>query len=207
LLTQTNAPLLWQIFQTLAGCAKDKKDLYSSFAVGKKTILEIGCSLGNTALAFADLSGVQYTGLDIDPVVIEYAKKKYKNRTNMQFICEDLRMFARSGHQYDLVIFAGVLHHIPDELSVEMLASSRALAEGGDLVVVEPLRTADDRGWYGFYLKYMEKGEHVRTVAEMHELFQRASLDVLNERVAILRAWILPEPKVARFGAFVLASR
>ncbi len=206
-LSQTHAPFLWEVFQLLLGSHKDKTSLYRSLAQGRTTVLEIGCSTGITASAFQKLPGIRYTGIDIDSSVIGYAKKKFRKRPNFDFVCEDLRSFTERKHGYDLVLFAGILHHVDDALGIELLRASTSLVDGqGTLAVIEPLFDARDRGFNRLWLKYLEKGEHVRTNDQMKELFDRAGLHVRSERQVMMGQTSLPLPKDARFGVYELAN-
>ncbi len=195
------------MFQLIMGSHKDKTSLYRSLAQGRTAILEIGCSTGITASAFQKLPGIKYTGIDIDSSVIGYAKKKFRKRPNFDFVCEDLRSFAERQHGYDLVLFAGILHHVDDALGIELLRASTSLVDGqGTLAVIEPLFDASDRGFNRLWLKYLEKGEHVRTNDQMKELFDRAGLHVSSERQVMMGQTSLPLPKDARFGVYELAN-
>jgi GT2 family glycosyltransferase/2-polyprenyl-3-methyl-5-hydroxy-6-metoxy-1,4-benzoquinol methylase len=76
---------------------------------GKK-VLEIGCSSGY-ALKFLP-KDVDYTGLDYDSNIIEYARDNF-GREGVRFICADIHTFEFVEH-YDTIIAYEFIEHISD---------------------------------------------------------------------------------------------
>ena len=76
-------------------------------------ILEIGCSSGYGLQFMPD--GVEYTGLDYDPIIVEVAKEqKWTDRAN--FINADINKIDLE--QYDTIIAFEVIEHIDNGLEV-----------------------------------------------------------------------------------------
>lgn len=209
LLSQTRSPRLWQAFQFLIGGSIDKQRLYRSLLGERTHVLEVGCSLGNTAPAFLADPRARYTGLDIDPVVIAAARRRFEDVPNASFVCADLESYAaESPERFDAVFFAGVLHHVADALGVRLLAASKALvSEGGTILVSEPLRPSDRDSWLVHrFMALFERGEFLRSDQEMQSLIARSGLRLRSAREDLVGATPLSIPKVARFGSYAATS-
>lgn len=207
-LSQTRSPLLWRAFQFLIGGTIDKQRLYRSLLGDRTHILEVGCSLGNTAPGFLTNPDVRYTGLDIDPVAIAHAQRRFASTPNATFVCAELATYAATApDRFQVVFFAGILHHVPDDVFVHLLTAGKALlTDRGTLVVSEPLRPSEHDSWLVHrFMALFERGQHLRSDAEMRSLIARADLRVTAAHDDLVGATPLSIPKVARFGSYSLA--
>ena len=140
-LNQSNFPMLWEIFQYWVGGTTGKRKLCLNNYDNQRNILEVGCSVGNTAKAFLNKPIDRFTGIDIDEKVIKYAKKKFKKHKHFNFICEDLAKFVNNNNlnsEYDYILFSSMMHHINDILCVIYLDSVvDILSQSGSLIVVD----------------------------------------------------------------------
>lgn len=207
-LTQSRFPTAWRIFQYLIGGTIDKRSFALQCYNNEKRVLEVGCSLGNVSKAFTKFADITFTGLDIDPVVIQYAKRTFAKHSNFNFICDDLRNFASTGRVFDLVIFPGILHHIDDQLALELLnASSSLLAPQAKLVVIDPLvPEKTDPLFHSVFLK-LEQGEYLRKHEEMKSLLKKIDgMKILRDEKKLMGATPLSIPKSCTFGIYELVE-
>ncbi len=108
----------------------------------KGRVLDIGCG---TANGLACLSpAIEYVGFDASAPYIEYARRKYADRSAEfhQEIVEkaDLSRLGR----FDVVIATGILHHLNDEAAIRLFELAQmALADGGRLITVDPCFVPD----------------------------------------------------------------
>ena len=79
---------------------------------GKK-ILEIGCTSGYGTQYFADIPGLDYTGIDYDEKVIGLAKEQFGS-DSIKFIYSKLEDFPLE--HYDTIVAMEVLEHLSDGL-------------------------------------------------------------------------------------------
>ena len=79
------------------------------------TILEIGCGQGAGARIICDLfSPQQYVGIDLDPKMVERAKRKEHGLKNALFLQGDAARLPFTDSSFDLAIDFGIIHHIPN---------------------------------------------------------------------------------------------
>ena len=79
------------------------------------TILEIGCGQGAGARIICDLfSPQQYVGIDLDPKMVERAKRKEHGLENALFLQGDAARLPFTDSSFDLAIDFGIIHHIPN---------------------------------------------------------------------------------------------
>lgn len=187
----------------------DKRKLCLLKYRGQKRILEVGCSLGNIAKVFLKIPDIDYTGVDIDPVVIRYAQKQFVSYANFRFYCGDLWDFAKqSDEQFDYILFAGILHHVDDAMCRRLVDAARYLiSRNGTLVVVDPLIPEPDDTWLMKWFMNLEQGKYVRRGGDMFKLL--SSVPGFQCEVAEIHyvgATVFSLPICARFGLYVLSK-
>lgn len=79
------------------------------------TVLEIGCGQGVGARIIYELfSPQEYVGIDLDPKMIERARKKQHDLRNALFLQGDAANLPLIESRFDLAIDFGIIHHIPN---------------------------------------------------------------------------------------------
>ena len=79
------------------------------------TVLEIGCGQGAAARIINDLfSPREYVGIDLDPKMVERARKREHGLENAQFLQGDAAQLPFADSTFDLTIDFGIIHHIPN---------------------------------------------------------------------------------------------
>jgi 2-polyprenyl-3-methyl-5-hydroxy-6-metoxy-1,4-benzoquinol methylase len=202
ILTQSNFPRLWLLFQQLIGGTKDKQSLALSSWNGQRQILEIGCSVGNIADAFRSLPGISYTGIDIDGNTIKVAQQRFTG-TAFRFLEESVQNHAKSKSRYDYVLVAGMLHHIDDATAIDILRSTRFLCSPGATVLIyDPdTLTPSDPALVRWYYK-LEQGKFRRPHTESEALVRSAGLHIRDKRLVPIRPGLPGFPPVARMVCF-----
>ena len=106
------------------------------------TVLEIGCGQGVGAGIIHDLfSPREYVGIDLDPKMIERARRKQNGLSNARFLQGDAAKLPFTDNSFDLAIDFGIIHHIPNwrDALVEL---HRVLKTNGEFVFEElPVET------------------------------------------------------------------
>lgn len=122
-------------------------------------MLDVGCGPG-TIVPY--LPAVDYTGIDMNPRHIEFAKTAYGDRGT--FLRGDVtKMKKPEGEKFDLINVAAILHHIDDDLSKNLLTSLLdLLAPGGRIITSDPVYVPRQRP-VAWLFNALDSGKNVRT--------------------------------------------
>jgi len=133
----------WDALAASYDAAKDRNDAYyaalqSCFArfiplSARRRILEIGCGTGRV---LASLSPAEGVGTDVSASMIDAARARHHANSALRFEVEDGAAQSDLG-QFDAVISADVLEHVPDWRSV-LVAMVRRAAPGGLIICSTP---------------------------------------------------------------------
>jgi SAM-dependent methyltransferase len=130
----------------------------------ERRVLDVACGPG----AFSDLFAEQsYTGIDINPTYIDYARKHYRG----DFFVQDARALEFPVGRFDEALVYGVLHHL-DDGDVESVARSlkRVLRPGGVVLIIEDIPTESKLNFVGHLLHWIENGHFIRPAEEYRRL-------------------------------------
>ncbi|MFA6564730.1 MAG: class I SAM-dependent methyltransferase [Verrucomicrobiia bacterium] len=201
-------PRAFELFQFSVGGTVAKRNLVLQYYSNQKRILEVGCSVGNIAVAFRG-RGVEYVGIDTDESAINYATKKFRCHTGFSFICGDL-CCQRFQHSFDFIVFSGILHHLDDAAATRLLEFSKeSLSPQGVVLVSDPIQPRpEDSALIKLYRK-MERGKYVRNLEELSGLLTNViGLQILQQECQSVTALpFFSKPRVSYFGVFVLGPR
>jgi len=105
-------------------------------------VLSVGCGDGRREIAMARHVG-RIVGIDLSPVAIDQARRRATavRADNVEFRVADARRIGDSGGgaAFDAVWCPGILHHLPDDQIVQLLAELKALLKPtGRLVTMDP---------------------------------------------------------------------
>ena len=100
----------------------------------KNTLLEIGCGTGYVLNFLADsLSGSSLSGVDISPVAIQQARKRFPEHN---FAVGDIQSSGFMVEQkYDIVIFNQILWYILKNLKTAVFNAHKLLRPGGHFLI------------------------------------------------------------------------
>ncbi len=117
-------------------------------------LLDAGCSYGYATRYYTEKCNEIYA-IDIDPHLIEIAKKKY---SNINFIVSAIEKVPFPDNYFDMIVFSDVLEHTSNQIQ-SLNELYRVLKIGGDIIITAPhkgLFTILDPYNYGYYLmKYL----------------------------------------------------
>ena len=144
-------------------------------------VIDVGCG---PAYYFARLPKVRYAGFDTSPRYIEHARKRWGSE-QVEFRCEVF------GEQHlgelppaNAVLLLGLLHHLTDEQSRDLLrVAARALAPGGRVISVDPtFHPGQNR--ISRWMSANDRGEYVRDEAAYRALAAGTYAEVDGEVVS-----------------------
>jgi SAM-dependent methyltransferase len=175
----------WGVSQFLIGADKGKQQLHYETLrprPGAK-ILDVGCATGNASAVFQDFD---YTGVDIDSGAIDFAAYRFRKFPNMRFLCADLKRLHQSA-SYDYIVFGSTGHHLPNDELLQLLKKfGELLKPGGVIGVFDQVKTGKE-GPYLRFVMSIDRGKFHKTVDEYLDLFAKADLKVLQQRVTTVK--------------------
>ena len=121
----------------LSDCHVGGGERYDSFLLSLApshavSVLDIGCGLGRLAVKLASHNR-KVTGVDLSPEMIAGAQKEGRGASNLTFLCGDFLERNFTAQQFDFVISAAALHHMPETVAVPRMVE--LLRPGGRLVI------------------------------------------------------------------------
>jgi SAM-dependent methyltransferase len=168
-----SSPRVYDAIQSLLGAGKGRRDWASQFirARAKDYVLDIGC--GTARILDFLPSGVSYWGFDLSERYIAAAGERYGRRA--RFICGEFTAAELSRlPQFDIVLAAGLLHHLDDENAASFMHLARtALRPGGRLVTIDPCY-APGQAFLARVLIDRDRGRNVRLGEDYLALARRA---------------------------------
>jgi SAM-dependent methyltransferase len=194
-------PWVYRLFKALIGSAEAQRwvmDNFFKIESGQK-VVDIGCGPG----MIVDMlpNGTKYVGFDISNQYIEYAWRKYSEKSDIKFIVGEPGEFVLDTpsemRDADLVIINGVLHHLDAQQATTALQlAKKALKPTGRLVCVENcflLRQSSIARW----IISRDRGRNVRTEPEWKALvasvFPRFDTYILTGHIRIPYTHIIIE--------------
>jgi len=127
--------------------------------------LDLGCGPG----AFADLfDGQDYVGADLNRRYIEHARRTRRGT----FVVCDARAVDLPDHRFDQVLVFGLLHHLSDDDSRQVLSEARrVLVPGGRMLLIEDIPAVSRMNLVGHLLHSIENGHFIRPPEEYRKLY------------------------------------
>src|SRR5882762_6418625 len=121
----------------LSDCHLGGGDRYDSFLLSlvpndAVSVLDIGCGLGRLTLKLARHSR-EVTGVDLSPEMIARAREGGRAAPHVVFLRGDFLEQNFTEEEFDCVISAAALHHMPENVAVPRMVE--LLRPGGRLVI------------------------------------------------------------------------
>jgi SAM-dependent methyltransferase len=135
-------------------------------------VLDVGCG---PASLFPYLPSVDYTGVDLNPASIAFAKKNYAERG--RFLVGDAADLVPD-QRYDIVIVAAILHHLDDAGAKRLFGNLvGALKPGGRIVTIDNIWLSRQNP-IAKLINALDSGKNVRTLAGYQKLAEGLPLRV-----------------------------
>jgi len=145
--------------------------------IDNASVLDLGCGTGEFSVFFQDYN---YTGIDIEPKYINYAKNNYDGHFELM----DASCMLFENNSLDLIVVFGVFHHINTEKCLKIFDEmNRVLKKNGKIFIMEDVDVESKLDILGNFLRKYDKGDYIRKKNEYFELFQRKFTIRENYRV------------------------
>lgn len=139
------------------------------------TVLDYCCGLGGLSLRFAQAGATVY-GIDISPESVATAKERLVAEglgDRGHFKVMDAEHLTFEDQKFDIIVCAGVLHHLDAERAFQELA--RVLKPSGQIIAIEAL------GYNPVIKAYRKLTPHLRTAWEIDHILTRKELKVARK--------------------------
>jgi SAM-dependent methyltransferase len=180
-------PRIYSAFQAFMGGHRFRTGFARDFIrpVPGMRLLDIGCG---PADILGHLPALDYWGFDISPAYIARARSRFGERG--RFHCKHLEPAdLASAPRFDVALAIGLLHHLDDEVALEVLELARAaLRPGGRLLTVDPCLDPSQNAVSRFLVRH-DRGQNVRTRTGYEALAGRVFGAAVDARVRH-QAWI-----------------
>lgn len=171
LLNLIQSPFLYKLQQSISGANDLKIEAIESEVDIKKvkTVLDIGCGIGDTSLIFQNLN-VNYLGIDLNKKRIDYAEKNYGNQ---QTIFKTLSVDQLDKNlSFDLVLCFGLVHHLKDQEIFQFLKKVKnSNFEFSQIIFLDPVRLKN-QSILATLLHKVDIGQNIKNKKEYENFFQ-----------------------------------
>lgn len=110
------------------------RQIVQDYAAGRKSCLDLGCGEGQMTVEIAGLSDLEVTGLDIEPEVLElarrYADECGVDESRVHWVCADVHALPYPDGSFDLVVSRGSMPFWRDQ-EAAVREIRRVLRPGG----------------------------------------------------------------------------
>lgn len=154
--TNLKAPLLDMSIKILTLNYFVIKNVIKKWAPKRVSVLDLGCGLGELSTFF---SKQKYLGIDLDPVSITLAKKRYPQ---YRFQVGDITKF-RTKKKFELILVIGVLHHLDNKnFNRSIKTIDECLKNRGRVIIIEAIPPIWKYNIVGKFLRENDQGHFVR---------------------------------------------
>lgn len=189
-----SSPQLYLLHTRILGGRITKKIIFREHLKSEPglRVLDVGCGPATDR----DLLGnVRWTGLDFEPRYVKYARKRLQRGD--QILLGDVEAISKVlDDQFDLVLLAGVLHHLDDvQVNQVLNDSAKLLSSNGRIMTIDPVRTAS-AGRIEVFLLNADRGKYIRSSVQYNSLTPN-SLITVSETVHDRLSWIPQATRVS----------
>lgn len=117
-------------------CFTSYIELCKKLVPRSSSILDCGCGIGLSSYLLVK-AGLKVTGMDISPLFISEAKKRYPNQPELRFFVGDAIKMSFPDQSFDAVCSFDLLEHVTDVKGV-LKEMCRIIRRGGMLVIFMP---------------------------------------------------------------------
>lgn len=166
------------------------------------TVIDVGCG---PAYYFRHLPAVRYYGFDTAPRYIDYARRMWGS-DRARFYCQVFgERHLADIPPADAILLLGLLHHMSDEDSAELLrVAAKALAPGGQVIAVDTC-FEPRQGRISRWMSENDRGEHVRApegfVALAREAFDEVDGEVIDDATRVPSSFWMMRMRGPRLAA------
>lgn len=159
-------PIVFNALQNFLGVSKVRKYFIEQYVkpVEHEKIMDIGCGTGGLAPYFY---GCDYSGFDSDLNYINQAKKE--NYSNSIFFHGDILKVDLPKNTYDVVVAAGVIHHLNNVQADRIMALANDILKPGGRFVSFDMCLKENQKIFPKIMNWLDRGKFIRFEAGYKE--------------------------------------
>lgn len=130
-----------------------------------ESILDLGCGTGILAPLFPKK---YYIGIDIDPSLIETARKRNKD---YNFLVDDVTT-VNLNKKFNYILVCGVIHHMKDIDTINFINKIKShIDNNGKILIIEAIPPIFNWNLLGHLNRKMDKGAYIRKLQDYKKFF------------------------------------
>lgn len=143
------------------------------------TVLDIGCGTGDALTHLHTFR--RYVGADVDSIAIASAARTHGNDPRVEFMCKLLTREDVEAIQPTVVVMAGLLHHLTDEESVDMLKMACTIPSVRRAATLDIVYLDSAEHMLSNALAALDRGRFCRQVEQYRDLVRRAGVRLVSD--------------------------
>ncbi len=170
-----DSPLAWKalrlILDAAFGLYRRRISLLTQWGVldGAPSVLDVGCGIGQ----YCSVTTGPYLGVDMTERYIEHARRRDRHQTGREFRAANVTTLEAERQVFDIVLMVDFLHHLDDGLCENLLTTAARLSRRY-VISLEPVQ--EQQSPLGRWIIDHDRGDHMRSFARYHTLFERSPL-------------------------------
>ncbi len=136
---------------------------------GAPSLLDVGCGTGQYAM----VTSGPYLGVDITERYVEHARRRCRHLPQREFRAANVTTLAAERQVFDIVLMVDFLHHLDDAACESLLVTAARLSRRY-VISLEPV--TEQRNRLGRWIIEHDRGDHMRSLAAYHTLFELSPL-------------------------------
>lgn len=182
--------LIYKTFQKAMGIDRAFKNLIEIMQPKKDmSFLDIGC--GEAGILEFLPERIKYIGYDLSPEYIDFAKKRFGNKGD--FFNERVSAMDVKGGPFDIVLAAGLVHHLNDEEAEALYRIGYDCLKPGGTMFTTDNAFYKEQSFIARYISSKDRGQHVR----YPEQYESLALSTFKNVEVIIRHDMIRLPQTA----------
>lgn len=186
-----SVPWIYEQFQNLTGAVQSRRWMAEKYwrLKGGEKVIDIGCGPG---VIFNYLpQDVTYLGFDVSETYIKKAQELYYSQATflVSTVGEFLKKPDERFKNADLVLCNGLLHHLGDEESLDVLRFAYSVLKPGGRLVCEEASFLIKQRWLSRFIMNLDRGNYIRQErawkALVGQVFTSYTTDILTAQTFI----------------------
>lgn len=148
----------------------------------KPKILDVGCGIGGGCAYLADRYNAHVVGIDLSSNVINIAKERYSEHSNLEFNIEDALLGDYKEGEFDMIYSRDALLHVAEKAKLFKLFY-KWLKPGG-IVLITDYCCGEPQYLHDEFKAYVaQRGYHLLTVPNYEKILTEAGFSAKGENI------------------------